>query len=88
MSREQREEESVGHLHDVGFVDGVNLLAIVVARVLESEFRDARAGLLRDDLQALDHAGNDFVLDAGIETLGILTNDDEVDIGITGGHVW
>ena len=36
------EKQAVGELHDVGFVDGVNLFAAVLAGVLEGEFGDAR----------------------------------------------
>ena len=47
--------------------------------MLEGEPRDARRRLLGDDLQALDHAGNDLVLEARVEILGVLADDDEVD---------
>ena len=41
--------------------------------------RDLRRRLLGDDLQALDDAGHDDVLEAGVEVLGVLADDDEVD---------
>src|SRR5439155_795554 len=33
-----------------------------------------------DDFQAFDDAGNDFVLEAGVEVFGIFADDDDVDI--------
>ena len=48
-------------------------------RVLEREPRDARRGVLGDDLQALDDAGHDLVLEAGVQVLGVLADDDEID---------
>ena len=53
--------------------------AAVPAGVLEGVARDARRGLLRDDLQGLDDAGHDDVLEAAVEVLGVLADDDEVD---------
>ena len=57
----------------------VTLLAAVTRARLEREPRDARRGALGDDLQALDDAGHDLVLEAGVEVLGVLAHDDEVD---------
>ena len=57
-------------------------LALVLARVFEGKARDAGGSFLGDDLQALDHPGNDFVLDAGVKSLGIFADDDQIDIGI------
>ena len=58
----------------------MNLLALVLARVLEGEARNAGGGFFRDDLEAFDHAGNHFVLDAGVKALGVFAHDDEVDV--------
>ena len=38
----------------------------------------------RDDAQTLDHAGHDNVFLAGVKSLGILADDDEIDAGV--GH--
>src|SRR5579864_2249599 len=80
-------EQTIGELHDVGFVDGMDLLAFVLARIVESETRDAGGGFRGDDLQALDHAGNNFMLDAGIKALGIFANDDQVNVRIASRNV-
>ena len=74
------EEQPVAELHDVRLVDGGDPLAAVRARVLEGELRDARGGLLGDDLQALDDARHDLVLEAGVQVLGVLADDDHVDV--------
>ena len=60
----------------------MDALALVLARVLEGEAGDARGGFLGDDLQALHHAGHDFVLDAGVQALGVLADDDQVHVGV------
>ena len=74
------EEEPVGELHDVGLVDGRDPLAPVPPRVIEGELRDPRGGALRDDLQGLDDSRHDRVLEAAVEVLGVLADDDEVDV--------
>ena len=42
--------------------------------------RDPRRRALGDDLQALDDARHHLVLEAGVEVLGVLAHDDEVDV--------
>ncbi len=61
----------------------MNLLALVLTRILEGETGNARRRLFGDDLQTLNDARNDLVLDPRIETLGVLAEDDEVNIRIT-----
>ena len=69
-------------LHDVGLVDRRDLLAARAARAYsKANSRDPRRRLLGDDLQALDHAGHDLVLEPGVEILGVLADDDQVDVG-------
>ena len=48
--------------------------------MLEGELGDARRGARGDDLQALDDAWNDFVLEAGVQILRVLADDDEIDV--------
>ena len=78
------QKQSVGHLHDVGLVDGVDLLAAVLARVFKSEFGDARGAFLGDHFDGFDHAGNDFVLQADVFALGVFAHDDQVHAGPVG----
>ena len=73
-------KQAVGELHDVGFVDGVNFLAAVFLGVLEGELGDAGGGDFGDDFQAFDDAGNDFVLEAGVEIFGVFADQDDVDV--------
>ena len=74
------EEETVGELHDVGLVDGRDAPASVAPGVLEGVARDARGGGLGDDLEGLDDARHDDVLEARVEVLGVLADDDEVHV--------
>ncbi len=57
----------------------VTFLRPCLRRVLEREVRDPRRRLLGDDLQALDHARHDLVLEPGVEILGVLADDHQVD---------
>ena len=61
---DRSQEQAVGKLHDVGFVDGVDFLPAMAHGVFKRKFRNPRGSLFRDDFQALDHSGNDFVLEA------------------------
>lgn len=80
------EEQTVRQLHDGGFVDDADLLATNRLGVLEGESEDALAGLAGDELDALDDAIDDDVLDARVFTLGVLSDQDGVDV-IVGGLV-
>ena len=74
------EEEPVGQLHDVGLVDGRDLVPAVGDRVLEGVPGDPLRRLAGDDLDALRGIAADHVLDAGVEVLGVLADDDQVDV--------
>ena len=74
------QKQAVAELHDVRLVDCRDPLAAVMPRVLEGEPRDPRRRLLRDDLQALDDPGDDFVLESRVEILGVLAHDHQVDV--------
>src|SRR5665213_144975 len=80
------QKKPVGELHDIGFVDGVNLFATVLARVFEGELGDARGAFLADNLDALDDAGNYLVLQSHVLALGVFADDDQVDAGPVGGQ--
>ncbi|PYX04039.1 MAG: hypothetical protein DMG85_18580 [Acidobacteria bacterium] len=60
------QKKAVREFHDVGLVDGVDPLALVLARILKGKARNAGGSFFGDDLQTLYNTGNDFVLDAGI----------------------
>jgi len=78
------EEEAVGELHDVGLVDGVDLLAAVFLGVIEGCLGDARGAFAGDDFEGLRDVGIDHDLEAGVEVFGVLAEDDEVDVRVVG----
>ena len=77
-------EETIGELHDVGLVDAGNLLALVGKGELEGELGDALGLGAGDDLERLDDAIDGLVLEAGVLTLGVLTDDAEIDVLVAG----
>jgi hypothetical protein len=79
-------EETVGHLHDGGLVDDADLLAANGAGMLEGESEDALRGVAGDKLDALNDTIDNNVLNARILALGVLTDQDGVDV-IVGGLV-
>src|SRR5208337_1500651 len=80
------DEQPVRELHDIGFVNSVDLLTLEAACIFKRKAGDAGRGLLSDDLQTFNHAGNDLVLDARVQAFGIFSNDDEVNPRVTGGN--
>jgi hypothetical protein len=74
------QEEPVAELHDVRFMDRRDGVAALPPRVVERELGNPRRRPGRDDLQALDDAGYDLMLEAGIEILGVLADDHEIDV--------
>lgn len=78
------EEETVGHLHDGGLVHSADLLPANVAGVLEGVSQNALRGLAGDELDALDNAIDYNVLDTRVFSLGVLTDQDSVDVVVGG----
>ena len=74
------QEQAVGKFHDVGFVDGVNFFAAFALRVLKGEAGDASGSAFGDDFEAFHDAGNDLMLEAGVEIFGIFADDDHIHI--------
>ena len=66
--------------HDVGFVNGVNLLAAMFFGVIKRKPRDPRRSFFGDDFQALHHAGNNFMLESRIQILGIFAHQNDVHV--------
>jgi len=73
-------EETIGQLHDVGLVNAGNLLAVVGQGEAESELGNTLGLGAGDDLEGLDDTVDGLVLEAGVLSLGVLTDDAEVDI--------
>lgn len=74
------QKETVGHLHDGGLVDDADLLAADLLGVLEGESQHALTSRAGDELDALDDAIDDNVLDARVLALGVLSDQDGVDV--------
>lgn len=77
-------EETVGKLHDVGLVDASDLLAVVGQSKSESELGNALGLDAGDDLEGLDNATHRRVLKARVFTLGVLTDDAQIDVLVAG----
>ena len=78
------QEKTVGHLHDGGLVHDTDLLLVDGAGILEGEAEDTLGSLTGDELDALDNTVDDDVLNAGVFTLGVLTDQDGVDVVVGG----
>jgi hypothetical protein len=61
-------------------VDDAHLLAADGLGVLEGEAQDALRGLAGDELDGLDDAVDDDVLNARVLALGVLADQDRVDV--------
>jgi hypothetical protein len=65
-------------------VHDTDLLLVDRASVLEGEAQNTLGSLPGDELDALDNAVNDDVLNSGVFTLGVFTDQDGVDIVVGG----
>ena len=79
-----RQEETVAHLHDSRLVHDADLLAADGFGVLEGVAQDSLGSVLRDELDRLDDTVNNNVLNAGVLALGVLADQDRVDIVVRG----
>ncbi len=77
-------EKPIGHLHDGGFVDGANLGAANVLGVLKGVAADALGSLTGDELDGLDNAINDDVLNTRVLSLSVLSDQDGVNTIVWG----
>lgn len=77
-------EQTVGKLHDVGLVDTGNLLPVVCESEREGELGNALGLCASDDLERLNDTLDRLVLEARVFTLGVLTDDAEVDVLVAG----
>lgn len=73
------EKETIRHLHDGGFVDDADLSAANSLSVLECKAEDALGGFASNELDALNNAINNNVLNPGVFTLSVLTDENSVD---------
>lgn len=77
-------EGTVGLSHDVGLVDAGDSVPTVLSSVLESVLADVSGGGLSDELDGLDDAWDDLVLDAGVLTFSVFSDGDDVDVLVFG----
>lgn len=77
-------EQTIGELHDVGLVDAGDLLATVGEGEREGELGDALRLGAGDDLEGLDNTVDALVLEARVLTLGVLSDDAQVDVLVAG----
>lgn len=81
---ESAAEQTVGKLHDVGLVNASDLLAVVGQSEAESELGNALGLGASDNLQGLDNTLHGLVLQTGVLTLGVLTDNAKVDVLVAG----
>lgn len=73
------QEQAIGHLHDGGLVHGADLAAANLLGVLEREAEDAFRCLAGDELDRLDDTVDNDVLDSGVFSFRVLTDQHGVD---------
>lgn len=74
------QEKTIRHLHDGGLVDSADLLPANVTGMLEGVAEDALRGIASDKLDALYNTVNNNMLNARVFALGVLTDQDRVDV--------
>jgi hypothetical protein len=67
-------------VHDVGLVDGGDLLSPVLDGILEGEAGNTKRSRAGDDFQTLYNTRSYHVLQARVLALGVLANDDKVHV--------
>lgn len=65
-------------------MDSCNSSSTIGLGIFESIFGDTTTGWFSDQLDRLNDAGDDFVFDATVFALSVLTNGDNVDVIIEG----
>lgn len=65
-------------------MDNADLLLVDGLRVLEGETEDTLGSLAGDELDALHDTIDDNVLNTGVFTLGVLTDENSVDVVVGG----
>ena len=78
------EEETIRHLHDGGLVNSADLELANVLSVLESKSKDTLGSISGDKLNGLNDTINDGVLNTGVFSLGVLSDQDGVDVIVWG----
>lgn len=74
------EEHSVGKFHDGSLVDSGNVKTLVGASVFESVTSYSGRSFVGDEFDRLNDTVDNLVFDTGVLSLGVLTDDDRVDV--------
>jgi hypothetical protein len=73
-------QQPFAQLHDVGLGGAVNALASFSLRECEGELHDLLAPFARDQLETLGDTGRLHVLDASVQVLDVLPDEDDVEL--------
>jgi hypothetical protein len=74
------EEHAVGHLHNSGLVDGGDPVSAADLGVVEGVSGDSLRRLVGNELDRLDDSGNELVLNTTVLSLGVLSDEDGVNV--------
>lgn len=77
-------EETIGELHNVGLVDGGNLVSVVLESKVKGESGNSLGLSLGDDLDGLNDTGDGGVLETGVLTLSVLSDQSHVNTLVSG----
>jgi len=78
------EEGTVSLSHDVGLVDASDSVPTVLSSVLEGVLANVSGGGISNELDGLDDAWDDFVLDSRVFTFSVFSDGDNVDVVVFG----
>lgn len=78
------EEESIGHLHDGGFVDCADFGSSDILCILEGVSENTLTGFTSDKLDALNNTIYHNVLNSGVLPLSVLTDEDGIYVIVWG----
>ncbi len=81
-------EQTVGHLHDVVLRERRDLLPVVGTGVFEGIARDALTPRSRDELETLVDLIGLSMLDARVQILFVLADDDDIHTRVFGCNEW
>lgn len=71
-------EQTIGELHNVGLVDGGDLVSVVLESKVKGESGNSLGLSLGDDLDGLNDTGDGGVLQTGVLSLGVLSDQSHV----------
>lgn len=79
------QEKTISQLHDIGFVYGGNLSAVVFSSIIKSKFGNTLTLGSGHNLETFDDAGNRFVLQTRVFSFSLLSDNHKVKLfAVTG----